>query len=345
MKKRRLGKTNLMVSEIGFGGIPIQRISKEESKELVRFSIENGMNFIDTARGYTVSEEYIGYAIEDIRDKVIIATKSMARDKISMEKDIEISLSNLKTNYIDLYQLHNIKDEETLIQVMSDEGALKALLDAKEQGKIGHIGITSHSLDLLEKAIEYDVFETIMYPYNIVEDQATNLFEKAFKKDIGIIVMKPLAGGALDDATLALSYILNNKNISTVIPGMDSKNQVIENIEAASVEFDEEKQNKCKEIKKLYTESFCRRCGYCLPCPQGIDIPFSFILKGYHDRYNLKDWAIDRYKGMQKHASDCIKCGLCETKCPYSLKIRKMLEDVVETFGFWCIINILDANN
>lgn len=334
MKKRRLGKTNLIVSEVGFGGIPIQRISKEESRELIKFSIDKGINFIDTARGYTVSEEYIGYSIEGIRDKVIIATKSMARDKNSIQKDIEISLKNLKIDYIDLYQLHNIKDEQTLQQVLADGGAIEALIEAKEQGKIGHIGITSHSLDLLEKAIEYDVFETIMYPYNIVEDQATNLFEKAFKKDIGIIVMKPLAGGALDDATLALSYILNNNNISTVIPGMDSINQVIENIEASNVIFDEEKQVKCQELKKLYAESFCRRCGYCLPCPQGIDIPFSFILKGYYDRYNLKDWAIDRYKGMQKHASDCVKCGLCETKCPYNLKIRKMLEDVVETFGF-----------
>lgn len=334
MKKRRLGKTNLIVSEVGFGGIPIQRISKEESRELIRFSIDKGINFIDTARGYTASEEYIGYSIEGIRDKVIIATKSMARDKNSIQKDIEISLKNLKIDYIDLYQLHNIKDEQTLQQVLADGGAIEALIEAKEQGKIGHIGITSHSLDLLEKAIEYDVFETIMYPYNIVEDQATNLFEKAFKKDIGIIVMKPLAGGALDDATLALSYILNNNNISTVIPGMDSVNQVIENIEASNVIFDEEKQVKCQELKKLYAESFCRRCGYCLPCPQGIDIPFSFILKGYYDRYNLKDWAIDRYKGMQKHASDCVKCGLCETKCPYNLKIRKMLEDVVETFGF-----------
>lgn len=334
MDKRRLGKTNLMVSEIGFGGIPIQRISKEESKELLKFAIDKGINFIDTARGYTVSEEYIGYALEDIRDKVIIATKSMARDKESMKKDIEISLNNLKTDYIDLYQLHNIKDEQTLQQVMAEGGAIDALLEAKEQGKIGHIGITSHSLDLLEKAIEYDVFETIMYPYNIVEDQATNLFEKVFKKDIGIIAMKPLAGGALEDAKLALSYILNNNNISTVIPGMDSINQVIENIEASNVIFDEEKHIKCQEIKKLYTESFCRRCGYCLPCPQGIDIPFSFILKGYYDRYNLKDWAVDRYKGMAKHASDCVKCGLCETRCPYNLKIRKMLEYVVETFGF-----------
>jgi predicted aldo/keto reductase-like oxidoreductase len=173
-----------------------------------------------------------------------------------------------------------------------------------------------------------------MYPYNIVEDQAEELFEEANRRDIGVIAMKPLAGGAFEDGELAISYILNNKNISTVIPGMDSIEHVKQNISAVDIEFNDEMMKKCKEIKEKYTQSFCRRCGYCMPCPQGIDIPFSFILKGYYDRYDLKDWATERYTAMKKHASDCIKCGLCETKCPYNLKIRDMLREVVESFGF-----------
>ncbi|SHF38166.1 aldo/keto reductase [Caloramator proteoclasticus] len=334
MKKRRLGKTNIMVSEVGFGGIPIQRITQREAEKVIKFAVEGGINFIDTARGYGVSEEYIGNALLGIREKVYIASKSMARTKDAMKEDIERSLKNLRTDYIDLYQLHNVKDEETLKQVMTEGGALEALLEAKNSGKILHIGITSHSLDLLKKILEYDVFETIMYPYNIVEDQAEKLFEEAKERDIGVIAMKPLAGGALEDSELAISYILNNKNISTVIPGMDSIEQVKQNISAVDIEFNDEMMKKCKEIKEKYTQSFCRRCGYCMPCPQGIDIPFSFILKGYYDRYDLKAWATERYTAMKRHASDCIKCGLCETKCPYNLKIRDMLREVVESFGF-----------
>ncbi|WP_027307621.1 aldo/keto reductase [Caloramator sp. ALD01] len=334
MKKRRLGKTNIMVSEVGFGGIPIQRITQREAEKVIKFAVEGGIKFIDTARGYGVSEEYIGNALLGIREKVYIASKSMARTKDAMKEDIERSLKNLRTDYIDLYQLHNVKDEETLKQVMTEGGALEALLEAKNSGKILHIGITSHSLDLLKKVLEYDVFETIMYPYNIVEDQAENLFEEANRRDIGVIAMKPLAGGALEDGELAISYILNNKNISTVIPGMDSIEQVKQNISAVDIEFNDEMMKKCKEIKEKYTQSFCRRCGYCMPCPQGIDIPFSFILKGYYDRYDLKAWATERYTAMKRHASDCIKCGLCETKCPYNLKIRDMLKEVVESFGF-----------
>ncbi|CDF58442.1 aldo/keto reductase [Thermobrachium celere] len=334
MKKRRLGKTNIMVSEVGFGGIPIQRITQNEAKDVIRFAVDNGVNFIDTARGYGISEEYIGNALYGIRKEVYIATKSMARTKDAMKEDIERSLKNLKTDYIDLYQLHNVKDEETFKQVMSEDGALEALLDAKREGKVLHIGITSHSLDFLKKILEYDVFETIMYPYNIVEDQAEELFKEANKRDIGIIVMKPLAGGALEDSELAISYILNNKNISTVIPGMESIEQVKQNISASYIEFNDEMMKKCIEIKKKYTNSFCRRCGYCMPCPQGIDIPFCFILKGYYDRYDLKEWATERYNGMKSHASDCLGCGICETRCPYNLKIREMLKEVVESFGF-----------
>lgn len=334
MKKRRLGKTNIMVSEVGFGGIPIQRITQREADEVIRFAVDKGVNFIDTARGYGISEEYIGNSLLGIREKVYIASKSMSRTKDAMKDDIEKSLKNLRTDYIDLYQLHNVKDEETLKQVMAEGGAVEALIEAKNSGKILHIGITSHSLDLLKKVLEYDVFETIMYPYNIVEDQAENLFEEANRRDIGVIAMKPLAGGALEDSELAISYILNNKNISTVIPGMDSIEQVKQNISAVDIEFNDEMMKKCKEIKEKYTQSFCRRCGYCMPCPQGIDIPFSFILKGYYDRYDLKAWATERYTAMKRHASDCIKCGLCETKCPYNLKIRDMLREVVESFGF-----------
>ena len=205
---RLLGKTNMMVFSGCFFGIPFQSITEEETNIVFIELIDIYVNFIDTARAYTISEEYIGNAIEGKREKFFIATKSMARDYESMKQDIEISLKNLKTDYIDLYQIHNLKPEEYKT-IFDENKAYKALLEAKEEGKIKYIGITSHSLETIEKSIEDEKFSTIQFPYNIIEDQADEVFKKANKKDIGIIVMKPLAGGAIDDAKLAIKYILS----------------------------------------------------------------------------------------------------------------------------------------
>ena len=317
---RLLGKTNMKVNRVGFGGIPIQRITQEETNKVINELIDKNVNFIDTARAYTISEEYIGNAIEGKREKFFIATKSMARDYESMKQDIEISLKNLKTDYIDLYQIHNLKPEE--YKTIFDENKVyKALLEAKEEGKIKYIGITSHSLETIEKSIEDEKFSTIQFPYNIIEDQADEVFKKANKKDIGIIVMKPLAGGAIDDAKLAIKYILSKDYIDVVIPGMESIEQVRENVSVL------------QEIRNIMGKRFCRRCEYCLPCPLKINIPQNFLLEGYYARYNLKDWAKERYKSLEVKASACVECGLCETKCPYELPIREMLKEVSSKLG------------
>lgn len=336
MEYRRLGKTGLNVSVIGFGGIPIQRINDEDAKGVILRAEELGINFIDTARGYTVSEEYIGNALKGRRDKWIIASKSMARTKEAMEKDIEISLENLKTDYIDLYQVHNVKELDTYNQILGENGAVAALLEAKKAGKIGHIGITAHTMTALGAAIESDVFETIMYPYNIIENQADELFDKARKLDIGIIAMKPMAGGALTNGALAMKYILKNENITLAIPGMGTIEEVEQNCSAAegTGALTNEELEECMKIAKDLGQNFCRRCGYCAPCPKGIDIPYNFILKAYVENYDLKDWANGRYKIMESHAGNCVECGLCEKKCPYDLSIRNMLKEVENTFGY-----------
>lgn len=193
-----LGKTGLKISRVGFGGIPIQRIDAEKAKPLIDALIECGINYIDTARGYTVSEEYIGGAIDGRRDKFVLATKSMARTREAMEADIETSLRNLRTDYIDLYQVHNPSMEQ-LDTVIGAGGALEALFAARDAGKIGHIGITAHSLTVFERALELDWVETIMFPYNIVESQCEPLLQKCRDKNIGFIAMKPMAGGAIED--------------------------------------------------------------------------------------------------------------------------------------------------
>ncbi|MGG7060461.1 aldo/keto reductase, partial [Clostridium tertium] len=164
--------------------------------------------------------------------------------------------------------------------------------------------------------------------YNIVEDQADDVFKKANEKGIGIIVMKPLAGGALDDATLAIKYILSKSYIDVAIPGMDSIEEVRQNTDVLeNLKLTQEDNEKIEEIRKSLGNRFCRRCEYCLPCPVGVNIPANFLLEGYYTRYNLKDWAIQRYEATNGKASECINCGLCETKCPYDLPIRDMLKD------------------
>ena len=334
MEYKALGKTGLEISRLGFGGIPIQKIDAEGTKALIGDMIKEGINFIDTARGYTVSEEYLGYALEGVREKFVLATKSMARTKEAMAKDIDISLNNLRTNYIDLYQVHNPSAAD-LKAVTASGGALEALFEAKAAGKIGHIGITLHSVDLFREAIELDWVETVMFPYNIVETQGEELIAKCAEKNIGFICMKPLAGGAIDDAELALRFIVSNPAVTVVIPGMADAAEIAQNVKSTSDTSpltDSEIENIAK-IKDSLGTNFCRRCNYCAPCTAGINISGVFLFEGYYSRYDLKEWALSRYSSLPKTASDCIDCGACEERCPYNLPIRQMLKKAAEVMG------------
>ncbi len=331
-----LGKTGLTVSRVGFGGIPIQKNNEDASVTLIKALVEQGVNYIDTARGYTVSEERIGYAINalDVRDRFVLATKSMARTREAMAADIEISLKNLKTDHIELYQIHN-PNMEQFADVCQKGGALEALIEAKNAGKIGHIGVTLHSLAIFEKAVESDWVETIMFPYNIVETQGEALIEKCREKNIGFIAMKPLAGGAIEDAELAMRFIASNPAVSLVIPGMYCAAEVEQNVKAVSefVELTDKDMDKIVEIRDLLGSNFCRRCNYCAPCAAGISIPSVFLFGGYLERYGLESWARDRYADLSVKAGACVDCGACETRCPYALPIRKMLKKYATAFG------------
>ena len=334
MEYRILGKTGLKISRMGFGGIPIQRIDAAGTKELMRWLLERGVNYIDTARGYTVSEEYLGQALEGIREKFIIATKSMARTKEAMAADIDISLRNLRTDYIDLYQIHNATPAD-LETVTAPGGALEALQAAKEAGKIGHIGITAHSAETFELALELPWVETIMFPYNIVETQGEELIRKCAEKNIGFVAMKPLAGGAIEDATLALRFLCANEAVTVVIPGMAEIKEAEQNLAAMenAAPLTEQELADMDAVRKDLGTHFCRRCNYCAPCTAGISIPGVFLMEGYLSRYGLEEWAKARYAGMGKTASDCVECGVCETRCPYQLPIREMMKQVVQKFS------------
>ena len=334
MEYRILGKSGLKISRLGFGGIPIQRIEAGETKPLMRQLLDAGVNYIDTARGYTVSESYLGEALEGIREHFVLATKSMARDKEGMAKDIDISLANLKTDYIDLYQIHNPTPAD-IDKVIAPGGALEALMEAKAAGKIGHIGITLHTYPLFEKALEMDWVETIMFPYNIVETQGEDLIAKCTEKNIGFICMKPLAGGAIEDATLALRFIATNDNVTVVIPGMAAPEEIAQNIAAVcdNAPLSDKEKEAMEAVRASLGTHFCRRCNYCAPCTAGISIYSVFLMDGYLTRYGLADWARMRYAGMEKTASDCVDCGVCETRCPYNLPIRQMMKEVAAKFG------------
>lgn len=330
------GKTGLKISRVGFGGIPIQKNDADSSVALIRALVEHGVNYIDTARGYTVSEELIGNAMATlgVRDRFVLATKSMARTREAMAADIDISLKNLRTDYIELYQVHNANMEQ-LAMVCDKGGALEALLEAKAEGKIGHIGLTAHSLAVFEKALELDWVETIMFPYNIVETQGEELIARCREKNVGFIAMKPLAGGAIEDAEVAMRFICANPAVSIVIPGMYCEREVEENVNAASLrgKLSFEEMDKIAKIRSELGTNFCRRCNYCQPCTAGISISSVFLFGGYLERYGLENWARDRYASLSVKAGACVDCGVCETRCPYELPIRDMLKKYAVAFG------------
>ena len=334
MQYNLLGKSGLKISVIGFGGIPIQRISEQEAIKVVNFALSQGINFIDTARGYSVSEGYIGKAIKNKRNEVVLATKGPGVDKAGFALNIEQSLTALDTPYIDLYQVHNVKDCASIDKIFGVGGAFEAFEEYKAKGKVLHFGLTCHKREILDYAIDNfgDKIESIMFPYNVVETQGEELFKKAGKMNIGVIVMKPLAGGNLDDIQLALRFCLANDFVSVVIPGMANNEEILQNVSAQKSPLTAEEKAKCEKIKKELGNSFCRRCGYCAPCSVGIDIPTCFTFQNYLKNYDLAEWASERYDSMKVKAEDCIKCGKCMERCPYELDIISKLKSVAKDF-------------
>ena len=330
-----LGRTGLRAAQVSFGGIPIQRADAANAQAVVDALERYGINYIDTARGYTVSEEYLGAALEGRRDRFLLATKSMSRDRAGMERDIGISLSNLRTDHIDLYQLHNLPEKDLPV-VFGPGGAYEALAEAKAAGRVLHIGATAHSLEALRRLVEDHAgqIETVMFPYNIVETQGRDVLALAREKGLGTIAMKPLAGGNLEDWDLALRFLAASGVCDISIPGMGSVEEVERN---AAVDLTspltEEELSRCEAIRRELGSQFCRRCGYCAPCTVGIDIPSCFLMANYRRRYGLGGWAENRYQGLAHHAGECVQCGACEERCPYDLPIREMLKGVADLFG------------
>lgn len=341
MQERRLGRTELIIPILGFGGIPIgERCTAEEAERTLHAALEQGIVFYDTARGYKESEARIGKAFKEVRDKVIIATKSRERTRSGILREIDASLSDLATDYIDLYQLHAIDNEDDLKTVLGEDGALDGLKRARQRGKIRFLGVTGHNPDVLIKACKTGEFDTVQVPVNILDHfifrPEEALLPTARSMDMGVIAMKPLAGGTIKEPDLALRYTLS-QDIDVAIPGMGATKEIAENVEVARrfEPLDEVSFNRLvKEAKALGTE-VCRQCGYCQPCPQGIVIREVFRLEGMFDRYEQKEPARVGFRDLVDSGSnpaECAECGECEQRCPYHLPIRRKLKRAVEKF-------------
>ena len=329
MNYRKLGKTGLTVSEIGFGGIPLQRITPDEAVAVVREALRLGINFFDSARGYTDSEEKLGRALQGIaRKEEVLASKSKARRKEEIKRDIETSLRHFRTEYLDLYQLHELRPE-TVGEIISPGGALEGLREAQREGKVRFIGITGHIPSLLLELLQKDSFDTVQFPFNYIErDALAELLPFAIRQNVGTIIMKPLAGGVFSDPAAALKFILKH-DISRPFRDAGPCRGEAERI-ASGIGLPRPKRGggEAEHIGRR----FCRRCAYCLPCPQGIDIPMQLILKRYSEGYGLHQWALERYLAQEAKSSDCLECGECEEKCPYKLPIRELLQECRRLF-------------
>lgn len=336
MIKRRLGRTGWDISIIGFGGIPIQQCDSDIVTELLQAAKDQGINFIDTARAYTVSEKLIGDALRVVgRDNFYIATKTAGRTYEEAKKDYEISIKDLGIDVIDLYQFHNVSSREDYETIMAPGGAMEFFKELKAERKIKEIGVTSHSADLIAEMIETGEFATAQFPYNAVEVQGVDMFKRANELDVGTIAMKPIAGGVLmDHGEESLRYILSDENLTVAIPGMYTVDEVLRNSKVGQElkPLCDTEMESLQETVDMLGNDFCRRCNYCQPCPSGISISSMFLFDLYYEKYGLKDWATDRYKSTEPKADACIKCGVCEERCPYDLKIRDKMDHVVETF-------------
>ncbi len=335
MKEIQLGKTGLRVKSLGFGGIPIQRVTEEEAVAVVRRCYDLGINYFDTARGYTTSEERIGKALEDVREHVALATKSHQRTAEGIRKELEISLRNLRTDHIDVYQLHNVQTEEQWSQVRAPGGALEAVMEAKERGSVNHVSVTSHNPDLAVEMVETGLFETVMIPYNYLTTKpAETLLPTCKKLGVGTIIMKPFGGGAFSNANTALKYVLSNPDCDLVIPGMMSVAEVDENIGVwmGDHTLTDEERRLIERDRERLGDQFCRSCNYCQPCPQGI--PISTILRTESQVLRRMGWSgrrVDAVKDAKMKLETCIHCGECESRCPYGLPIQKLLPEAMQS--------------
>ena len=333
MKQRMtLGRTGLETYRLGFGGIPIQRVTEAEAVETVRHAIERGVEFIDTSRAYSTSERRIGLALKEAgaaAKRVILASKSHAKTADRMRADLETSLKEFDRDYIDLYQCHFVSTDADYRTAISPGGALEALHKAKEEGLIGHIGITGHSLDVLERAVDDGLFDTLMVCFGLLEPQAREkVIPKALEKNIGVIAMKSFSGGVIDNARLAIKWALAVPGV-LLIPGVESPELFDENwrVFEEGGPLTEAEEREIAALQASYDKVFCRRCDYCQPCSEEISIQTVLGVRSLVKRMGKELLRQGPLWTAVERGRNCTECGECVTRCPYELPIPELIRE------------------
>lgn len=331
MTRVTLGRTGITVNKNGFGALPIQRISKDDAGKLLRKAYENGIDFFDTARSYTDSEEKIGLSLSDVRSKIIIATKTPSRTAEKFWKDLETSLSLLKTDYIDIYQFHN---PGFCPKPNDGTGLYEAMLEAKKQGKIRFIGITNHRLAVAVEAVESGLYDTLQFPFSyLANKKEEDLVNLCKEKNVGFICMKALAGGLITRSDAAYAYLAQFDNTLPIwgIQREKELDEFISYIESPPAMTAEMRAFIDKEREELAGD-YCRGCGYCMPCPAGIEINISARMSLLLRRAPTAGHLSEAGQARMRKIEECMECGQCKEKCPYGLDIPDLLKRNYEDY-------------
>ena len=333
MEKVILGKTGIEVSKNGFGALPIQRISKAEAVYLLQKAFYNGINYFDTARAYSDSEEKLGAAFSYIREKLIISTKTAAQNAEDFWKDLEMSLEKLQTDYIDLYQFHN---PAFCPKPGDGSGLYEAALEAKEQGKIRHIGITNHRIAVAKEAVLSGLYETLQFPFSyLASEEEVELVELCRQKEVGFIAMKGLAGGLIHNSASAYAFMCQPQ-FAHVEPiwGIQREWELDEflSYQEQAPELNEALLAEIQKDKDQLAGEFCRGCGYCMPCPAGIEINNCARMSLMLRRAPQEAWLSEEWQEKMKKIEGCLNCGHCKSKCPYGLDTPELLKKNYEDY-------------
>ena len=335
MKRIQLGSTGIEIEKNGFGCLPIQRISKNDAAYLLRKALDGGMNYFDTARAYSDSEEKVGYAFAGMRDKVVIATKSGASDAAGMRKDLETSLRMLQTDYIDVYQFHN---PAFCPKPGAPDGLYDEALKAQREGKIRHISITNHRLAVAQEAIDSGLYATLQFPFSYLSgEQEQKLVDGCREKGMGFIAMKGMAGGLIRDG-YAASAFMDTQDIVVPIWGVQHEwelDQFLDCVKNGAALTDERKATIEHDRTELCGE-FCRGCGYCMPCPQGIEINNCARMSLMLRRAPAAAWLTEEWQEKMHRIENCLHCGACASKCPYGLNTPELLRENYE--DYWQVL-------
>ncbi|MDH7570448.1 MAG: aldo/keto reductase [Armatimonadota bacterium] len=324
MERVRLGRTGLMVSRTAFGALPLQRVDREEAARLLRRAFEAGINFFDTARGYTDSEEKIGYALAGVRAHVVIATKSGATSRDGVLAHLETSLRHLRTDYVDLLQLHN---PGTPPDPTDPASSYAGLLEARRRGMARHIGITNHRADVALAAVESGLYDTLQFPLCAISSaRDVELVERCRQRDVGFIAMKPLSGGLLTNARAAFAFLYQYPNV-VPIWGIQRMGELEELLALAKEPpaLDAEVAAAIEKDRCELAGDFCRACGYCLPCPADIPIPMAARMGLVLRRMPYQQFLSPQWQEQMHRVEACKECGECRERCPYGLDVPALL--------------------